>query len=205
MSMSVSNLLRDKSVASFTKGVAGAVYMTTAIKAIGRPAFIYADKNSDQETKKYTAGKEFLYQILCLGLTFAMILPAQRLGFKMAKKHMKDIKELEGIKSFKEFETVTKDLNELSAEAKTILGGGVETLSKESKSALKLVKGGGELGSFVASILGLTLVAPLISHKILHPVMKWVGLDKKHNAKPTIEEISKQPFLDKTSKVDLKV
>lgn len=187
--MNVKNILTHQKLTNTAKGIAGTVVLTTAIKAIGRPAFIYADKKSDHETKKYTAGKEFLYQMLCLGLTFAMIIPAQKLGFKIAKKHMKDITELKGIVNFKQFETVTKDLNELSTEAKTILGS--DKLKDENKSALKLVKGGVELGSFIASILGLTIVAPLISHEILHPIMKWAGLSKKHDHKNNTAETNK--------------
>lgn len=177
--MTISNALANKNVATFTKSIAGAVYLTTAIKAVGRPAFIYADKKLDPEAKKYTAGKEFLYQILCLGLTFAMIMPSQRIGFAAAKKHLTKFTELSGIKKFKDFEIVAKDMDELSQDAKNLLG--INKLQDESKKALKQVKGGVELGSFVSSILGLTIIAPLISHKILHPVMNYLGMEKKHN------------------------
>lgn len=184
--MTISSILSNKDAAYFTKSIAGAVFATTALKAVGRPAFIYADKNSDPETKKYTAGKEFLYQLLCLGLTFAMIKPAQKIGYNFAKKHIKDIAELKKITNFKEFELVTKDLDDLTTKAKEILG--IDKLKKESKTALKVTKGGVELGSFIGSILGLTIVAPLISHQVLHPIMKAFGMDKKHGnniGKPT--------------------
>lgn len=171
------NILKNQKFAYFTKGIAATVFVTTGLKAVGRPAFIYADKRSDKETKRYTAAKEFLYQVLCLGMSFAMVIPFQKLGFAMAKKYVKNIAEFNKIKNFKEFEKVTKDLNNLTDEAKKILG--TDKLSDETKSALKLVNGGVQLGSFIGSILGLTIIAPLISHQILHPIMKAIGLEEK--------------------------
>ena len=42
------------------------VSIETGLKAVGRPLFTLADKHADKETKKYSATKELLYQILCL-------------------------------------------------------------------------------------------------------------------------------------------
>lgn len=182
----VSSFLASKKVAYTTKGIMGAVVGTTILKAAGRPAFIMADKKSDPETKKYTAVKEFLYQILCLGLTFAMVIPAQKLMFKNSKKFISNIKELENIKSYGDFKKVNKDLNELTEDAQALLGtkeAPLTHLSEESKKQLKLVKGADELSSFVTSIVGLTIVAPLISHEILHPIMHAIGMDKKSKNK----------------------
>lgn len=203
MAISLSNFLASKKVTYATKGMAVAVFATTALKATGRPAFIMADKKSDSETKKYTAAKEFLYQMLCLGMTFAMVIPAQMLGFKLAKKHLDKVPELTGkIKNLKTFEKVTKDLDELTKEAKEILK--IDQLNKESKDGLKMTKGGVELGSFVGSILGLTIIAPLISHKILHPIMHKLGMDKKEAKNPTLEKLEQPILTEGHHKVDKK-
>lgn len=175
----ITNLLMNEKAYKFGKVAAGAIYATTALKAIGRPAFIYADKNSDKETKKYTAAKEFLYQILCLGITIG-ILPLFKMGgFKLAQKNLKNIKEFSNIKGVKSFEQEFKN---------------IDKYSDSLKEKLKLTNGGVELGSFVGSVLGLTIIAPLISHKILHPVMHAIGFDKKESPNPALEKLQ-QPIL----------
>ncbi len=179
-----SSFLANKKITYATKGIMGAVVGTTILKAVGRPAFIMADKNSDAQSKKYTATKEFLYQVLCLGLTFAMVIPTQRLFFKTAaKKYLKGMKELENIKTFKDFNTLAKDTNDFTPEAKKLLNTDKTKLEGNAKDKFNLVKGAVELGSFISSIVGLTIVAPLVSHELLHPIMKAIGMDNKHKEK----------------------
>lgn len=177
---SMLNFLSSKNVTYTTKGIMGAVVGTTILKAVGRPAFIVTDKKTDKDSKKYAATKEFLYQLLCLGLTFAMVIPTQWLIFKGSKNFMKGIKELEKLKTYGNFKTVNNDINEFTPEAKKLLGGTMTKLEGKAREAFNLVKGADELGSFIASIVGLTIVAPLISHEILHPIMKAFGFGKQH-------------------------
>lgn len=183
----ISNTLSNKKFAYASKGIMMAVVGTTVLKAVGRPVFIMADKKSDPETKKYTAVKELLYQLLCLGLTFAMVLPAQRLVFKNSKKIMEGVKELEKIKTYSDFKEVNKDINEFTPKAKELLSTDKKGLDGEAKEKFNLVRGADELASFVSSIVGLTIVAPLISHELLHPIMHAIGMNKKDNniGKPT--------------------
>lgn len=176
--MNIEKMLSSKSFTYATKGIMGAVVGTTILKAVGRPAFIYADKHSDKETKKYTAAKEFLYQMLCLIMTFAMVIPVQMLCFKLSKKYIK-LDSLKGIKTYGDFGKVTTDLDELTPKAKAVLNNRTTELTPDEKEEIGLTKGAVELGSFVGSLVGLTIVAPLISHEILHPIMGALGLDKK--------------------------
>lgn len=145
--MNISKALENKTLTTLATGVAGTVYVTTAIKAIGRPAFIMSDKKSDPETKKYTATKEFLYQVLCLGLTVAMIPFFKKGGGKIAENILKKDNKIERTEELKK----------------------------------NILEGGAKMGDLVGSILGLTILAPLISHEILHPIMKAIGMDKKHD------------------------
>lgn len=204
----IGNILASKKVNYATKGIIGAVVGTTVLKAVGRPMFIYADKKTDKESRKYTATKELLYQILCLGLTFAMVIPAQILMFKHSKKFIKDIAELGNIKKYGDFKKVNKDLDELTSEAQSLLGTKEKPLVKlsdDSKKQLKLVKGADELSSFVTSIIGLTIVAPAISHEILHPIMHAIGMDHKVPEKSHALQDLEQPILSEGyHKVDTK-
>jgi len=169
MSMNIKSMMKNEGFAKFAGGAVGAVYATTVLKAAVRPAFIMADKKNDAETKKYTATKEFLYQAICLGIAAAFLPFFNRGGFQIAKKHLQGQTELAKITKFKEFKEFKKDYKN------------IEALSKTAKEAYVKVNGGIELGSFIGSIIGLTIVAPQISHKILHPMMKAMGIEKKED------------------------
>lgn len=172
--MSTIKVLESPKFASFAKGAGGAILVMTGLKAVGRPVIIYSDKNIDEETKKYTAAKEFLYQLLCLGITVTM-LPFFRLGgYKLAEKHLNASPALKEIADKLNKASVIKKVGEFEKEYKN-----KDILPEEAKTAMNKIKGGAELGSFVGSILGLTILAPAISHEILHPIMKAIGMDKK--------------------------
>lgn len=184
--------------AKFAKATATTVYLMTLVKATVRPAFNLADKKSDKESRKYSALNEFLYQVVCLGFAAAMIPLAERGGFKLAESQFKKVAELEQFKKLsdipmfskikklgefkKEYLEKTFDdkfVKKLEAiEAKAKAG---KVLTKDDKEtlaadkAMHLVNGGVETGSFLASILGLTILAPMIGHELLHPIMKHLG------------------------------
>lgn len=142
--MNIAKALENKTLTSLSSTMAKTVIVTTALKAVGRPAFIYADKKSDAETKKYTAGKEFLYQLLCLGLTLIMLKGFKKGGQKLAENLVNKKPDL-------------------------------------AKSKEYILKGGTAMGDLVGSVLGLTIVAPLLSHEILHPIMHALGMEKKQD------------------------
>lgn len=172
MSINIGKALENKTLTNLATGIAGTVYVTTALKAVGRPAFIMSDKKSDPETKKYTAVKEFLYQVLCLGLTIAMIPFFKKGGKKIAE-------------------------NILSKESK---------IEKTDAVKKNILEGGAKMGDLVGSILGLTIIAPMISHEILHPIMHAMGMDKKKDTIGKPAEVfladAKVPT-EKTSKLNV--
>jgi len=202
------SFLTDPDFAKFAKGAAGTVVTTTILKAIGRPAFIYADKTAEPEARKYSAAKEFLYQVLCLGIALSVIPFFSRGGYKLAGMFVKDkgnkVKELvEKLQAKKEICIVNKKTGKTD-----ILRGYKLFLNKfdeedKHSEAMQVLKGGAELGSLAGSVIGLTIIAPLISHKILHPVMKAIGIEKKE--KPQANPVpNSQPIAPDSKAVDIK-
>ncbi|MBS4760101.1 MAG: hypothetical protein KHX03_05335 [Clostridium sp.] len=207
------------------------VSIETGLKAAGRPAFTLADTHVDKETRKYSAVKELLYQVLCLGIYLAVIpVTFKKGGFAAFKKicakvdkHPELLKSLINPKNKEQALSCSIDmfknekgllalhkLGHLSPEkrvdsnnpmAKKLL----ETLEKnidlkkapadfmqkvmkehQSSDFFKqfyIAKGGIEMSSIVGSVVGLTVLAPELSHLILHPVMKALHMDAPKAAK----------------------
>ena len=66
-----------------------------------------------------------------------------------------------------------------------------ETLQSELKKPevpkYIMAKGAIEFSSLIGSVIGLTILAPELSHLVLHPIMKALGMEKKPDAKSTEE------------------
>jgi len=180
------------SISSIAQNTAANVSITTGLKAVGRPAFIFADRNADAETKKYAATKEFLYQALCLVIYMLLIMRLfKKGGFWLAKN--KIFKNKDGFEMFKncdEYLNFHKLADMTLAERQTPknkklldtitnkdLKKTLET-TDEIKENYHLCKGAIEFSSIIGSIIGLTILAPQISHFILHPIMNALGIEK---------------------------
>ena len=214
----ISNILTSNSMVNLSQNAAACVSIETAMKAIGRPTFILLDKDSDAKTKKYAATKEFLYQVICLGVYLAVIPSVFKKGsFALAKKFYKG-KGFENFKNANEFLKFYKHFlisNKLifrflyivylkvflkfyklavrnKQDRLQALDKGLFSKFKDKtelidliksdkniKDELSLQKGVIETGAFIGSILGLTILAPQVSHYILHPIMNWTGLNEK--------------------------
>ena len=188
----ISNILTSNSMVNLSQNAAACVSIETAMKAIGRPAFILLDKESDAKTKKYAATKEFLYQVICLGVYLAVIPSVFKKGsFALAKKFYKG-KGFENFKNANEFLkfymlAVRNKQDRLQALDKGLFSQFKDKTElidliksdKNIKDELSLQKGVIETGAFIGSILGLTILAPQVSHYILHPIMNWTGLNEK--------------------------
>lgn len=59
-----------------------------------------------------------------------------------------------------------------------------DELKKPEINKFVNAKGAIELSSLVGSVIGLTIIAPELSHLVLHPIMKAVGLEKKQEKQP---------------------
>ena len=185
----ITNVLSNPTLASVAQNTAASVSIETSLKAVGRPAFILADKDIKPETKKYAATKEFLYQAICLGVYLALIIPVFKKGaFALAKKTVfKNKPEFAKFKNADEFlnyhaiaeKKLNKRQNYLDKHLDKFNHHDLrKELIKDAPEKYPLIKGTIELGSLVGSVLGLAVFAPQISHHAVHPIMNKLGMDK---------------------------
>ena len=86
----ITNFLTNPSLSNIAQSTTMSVSIETSMKAIGRPSFILMDKELDKSTKNYAAMKELLYQVTCLGIYMALVIPVFKNGaFKIAKNVLK--------------------------------------------------------------------------------------------------------------------
>lgn len=172
------------------------VSLETTLKAIGRPGFILIDNDISNDTKKYAAAKEFLYQATCLAVYALLVVPVFKKGaFKLAKKGFihKGSTEFEHFRNLKNYESYRKlasktlddrqhylQLNKLQDKFTPEIQKILET--EKEPDLFKRVKGTIEAGSLLGSVLGLAILAPQVSHAIIHPALRLVGLEKKKDA-----------------------
>lgn len=207
------NAITSNTFQTIAQNTDACVKIETGLKAVGRPAFTLMDKNTDKDTRKYAAVKEFLYQLLCFGIYIAVIPPIfKNGGFKLAQKIFKN----EGMPAFKNAKqmlayhhlaymkpeerllpknkkfldliddklTNPKDNNTKLIEylvgnkEKNTTGLHKGTMEKQGKM-FDLAKGSIELSSIIGSVVGLTILAPEISHLILHPIMNTLDFKEE--------------------------
>ena len=191
----ITNALTNPTLTRIAQSTSSSVSIETGLKAIGRPSFILADSKIEPETKRYAAMKEFLYQATCLATYMAIIIPIFKNGsFKLAKKMLKDEPAFQKFKNakeylnYKKFAVMPKDLR-LKAFEETK---NKDIFSKELVEHLKttedaeqynIIKGSIEFGNIVGSVLGLAVFAPQVSHAVVHPVLKAIGMEKDEQHK----------------------
>lgn len=203
----ITKVLTSNSLNNITSNTNSQVMMETTLKAIGRPGFILIDNDIDDDTKKYAAAKEFLYQATCLLVYVALVVPVFKKGtFKLAQKLFKP-GEIGDFKSSKQYAHYLKlcdtTLNnrqktlekEIKGVYKTDADGNkvrklvkdeysslmVEELNKEKPNKFPILKGAVEFGNIVGSVFGLAIFAPQVSHLFIHPVLKALGFEKHKN------------------------
>lgn len=203
------NTLTSNTFQTIAQNTDACVKIETGLKAVGRPAFTLIDSHTDKEKRKYAASKEFLYQILCLGIYMAIIPRVfKNGGFKLAQKifkkeglpnfknakqmlayhHLAHMKKSERFleKNKKHLDLITDDLvNPKDNNAKLIdyLKNYEKGTLKKQEKMFELAKGSIEFSSIIGSVIGLTILAPELSHLVLHPIMKFCGLEKHAPAK----------------------
>lgn len=218
----ITKVLTSNSLNNITSNTNSQVMLETTLKSIGRPGFILIDNEISEDTKRYAAAKEFLYQATCLLVYAALVVPVFKRGaFKLAQKVF-DNSEIGNFKSLKQYNHYLKlcdttPTNRIQTLGKEIKGtsftdaNGVtrrrlvkdeydEVMLKELQktdennppNTFNKLKGAIELGNIVGSVFGLAIFAPQVSHAFIHPALRLLGLEKDD------EEQAKQNNLDKT-------
>jgi len=184
--------LSSNALSSVASSTNAQMISETTLKAIGRPGAILIDNKIDEDTKKYAAAKEFLYQATCLMVFWALIIPVFRHGtFSLAKKLLgKTNPEIMQFKNANQYidyykiaskskqnriATLSKDHSEhkFTDELRTKLR------TQDKPETYEWIHGAVEAGSLAGSILGLAVLAPQISHATIHPALRFLGLEKK--------------------------
>lgn len=190
----ITNILTNPGLTRVAQSTSSAVSIETGLKAVGRPSFILADGKIDKKTKRYSAMKEFLYQATCLATYMLIIIPIFKNGsFKLAKKVFKDEVALQKFNStnhylkYRKIATMPKENRAKALEEKANKGIFSEELLSELKNdkpeIYNMAKGVIEFGNIVGSVLGLAIFAPQVSHMVVHPVLKALGMEEKKGAK----------------------
>ena len=191
----IAGALSNSALLNLTQNTTVSVGVETTLKSIGRPGFILIDKDIDLETKKYAATKEFFYQAICLAVYLAIIPPifkagSYKLGKKIFEKEHPEFNKFKNMKEYLDYHKYAKkvfndrkaSLAKVKSQNKFLHDGLREDLlNKENPETYDLIKGCVEAGSLVGSILGLAILAPQISHHLIHPIMKFLHLDNNNS------------------------
>ncbi|CDF00171.1 unknown [Clostridium sp. CAG:813] len=183
----IKRLLTNPKAAQFAQSTICAISVETTLKALGRPTFIYFDKNANGRSKKYAATKELLYQSFCLGLYLGFINKVKKPAYNIIKKHFFNDKEQ--LRKLDLYDSFQEKIDKAAKEDKKGLREEFAKLIHENKD-YKLGKGVHELSSIGSTVFILALCAPILSQIILHPVMDLIfkNKDKKNNTSPVKEQ-----------------
>ena len=188
----ITSALSNSTFVNVAQNTAARVSIETTLKSIGRPSFILIDNDIDQNTKKYAATKEFFYQAICLVVYLAIIPPifkagSYKLGKKLFGKEHPEFFKFKGMNEYLDYHKFAKkmyddrlaSLSKMNSRNKFKHDGlRTELLTKKDPESYDLIKGTVEAGTFVGSIIGLAMLAPQISHHLVHPIMNALNLSK---------------------------
>lgn len=201
-------VLISSPLTSIAQSASTQVTLETTMKSIGRPGFILIDNNIDPDTKKYAAAKEFLYQATCLALYASLVVPifkegAFKLGPKIFKDYAPDFAKFKNSAEYfkyrkyaeKPFESDRINNNKINKIFNEELA--TELKTKKEPEMFNRVKGTIEVGNILGSVLGLAVLAPQVSHAIIHPCLRMLGMEpKKDNSQKQIATNQQPQKLD---------
>ncbi len=183
----INSILTNPSIYNITQTTQVQVAVETGLKAVGRPGFILLDNSIDQNTKKYSATKEFLYQLTCIGLSLGVVIPIFKKGsFNIARKLFKDEPIFNVFKNSDEFNKFYNSAKENRVEKlREIYARKSSDYSDEDlQKHIHLAKGMIETTSIAGSVLGLSIMAPLISRPFIRPILSKVMPEKPQKSEP---------------------
>ena len=178
------NILTSVPIQNIANNPKLSVTAETSIKAVGRPAFTLLDKNTDEKKRKYSAASELLYQLISLGLYVALIAPVLTPSiFKMVQKiatknsNCPQFNSLKDFQAYQKLSTLPKNEIKNHKLYSNLSQNSQDLLKNSSKPNLSVIKGAEKLASITSAILGLAVIAPIVSHALVHPIMD--AFDKK--------------------------
>lgn len=183
--MKMRKILANPKAASFAQNTVCAIAVETTLKATGRPAFIYYDKHANEQSKKYAATKELLYQTFCLGLFLGFIKPVKNFVYnKLSKyqsaKNPENKRKIDLYNAFQsKIDNATSKAEKSSLERKL-------THLLHTNPDYHFGKGLKEFSSIASTVFILALCAPILSQIILHPVMDMIFGKKNDKSKSQI-------------------
>lgn len=196
-----SKFITSNALSALTQNTNSQVIVETTLKSIGRPGFILIDKDIDNDTRRYAAAKEFLYQATCLLVYALLVVPLFKNGaFKLANK-LFDPSDVGKFKSNVQYNRYLKlcdttKQNRILTLDKEIKGTAnssgtrtkvkekydvtiVSELNKDNPNRFPVLKGAVELGNILGSVFGLAIFAPQVSHVFIHPALRFLGFEDK--------------------------
>ena len=197
--ISMVNVFTNPTFVNIAQNTKMAMTIETGLKATGRPAFILIDDKISDDTKKYAATKEFLYQLTCLAVYAGVVLPIfRKAGFKMFKKAFDKKGKLahgfdkfNGLDDFMAYQKLKglskeqriQEVQKLDGKVKftDVIKQTLMNADKIKKGNYHMVKGADEMNSIIGSVVGLAILAPQVSHVTIHPIMKFLGMEKSSN------------------------
>lgn len=205
-----SKFITSNTLSSMTRNTNSQVVVETTLKSIGRPGFILVDNDIDNDTRRYAAAKEFLYQATCLLVYASVVVPLFKNGaFKLANKIF-DPSDIGKFKSNKQYNhylklcdtthknrilTLDKEIKGTanSKGTRTTVGEKydetiIAELKKDNPNVYPVLKGAVELGNIVGSVFGLAIFAPQVSHFFIHPALKLLGFEDRNDAKSLLDK-----------------
>ena len=184
----IKSLLTNPALYNITQTTQAQVGIEIGLKAVGRPGFILLDKSINQNTKKYSSMKEFLYQLTCFAASMLFVIPIFKKGsFSFARKLYKNEPIFKSFKNSDKFnEFYKKNLNNRIEKLRDIYGEYAKNYTNdELQKHIDLARGMIETSSIAGSVIGLSILSPMVSRPFIRPILKLAGInkDKKLNLK----------------------
>ena len=161
----IKRLLTNPKAAQFAQNTICAISVETTLKALGRPTFIYFDKNANGRSKKYAATKELLYQSFCLGLYLGFINKVKKPAYKFIKN--KFFNNPDQLRKLDLYDSFQEKIDKASKEDKKGLREELANLIHKNPD-YKLSKGVHELSSIGSTVFILALWCNFLHNNIMH-------------------------------------
>lgn len=163
------------------------------LKAGARPVFTLIDKNGTPESRKYSATKELIFQTLSMVFYFAIVMTmVQKGGYRVIRQIIKKNPKLANNPDFEMclVNKTRKDFLDKRQAAVDAVNAAKDTVEKAKAIAHKnkfiQTKGVMEFVNILGSGVILTILAPKVVMKMLHPIMGAV--DKHQKSKKASKE-----------------